>query len=384
MTPPDNSPKTTSAGIVAKIKLALAKRQASRAFDEFQRDYGNQSEYRTRALYAESVLVPVDKIVDDPKFANFRLSADSSKIADLQTSIDLEGLRTPITVIEAASPGYYHARAGFRRLRAVRNLGWAEIPAIVLPADTPESEEYWANILENTNREKLSAYEVAQAAKLMRDRFGVSGGDFARKSGHSPEYVRQLLSCADRLPPEVLHSWRKGDRVPFKIYHQLSCMTPLEAIKNLRLFMGQHRIDSSELSAADTLRKLRERKRVPDKLLTVRGVERTQRLLMAVKVSKVLSEREKSLCQGVVEYCQGSRKQIAGVIDDYARSRDVVFEPPERPDVDDVALMTVLPEQPSLGPELDETRRKFNTVETNELKRGERDHGSDKSDDLSR
>ena len=144
----DDSPKTTSAGLVAKIKLVLAKRQANRAFEEFQRDYGNQSEYRTRTLYAESVLVPVDKIVDDPKFTNIRLTVDSSKIADLQTSVDLEGLRTPVTVIEAASPGYYHVRAGFRRLQVVRNLGWAQVPAIVLPADTPESEEYWANILE--------------------------------------------------------------------------------------------------------------------------------------------------------------------------------------------------------------------------------------------
>jgi len=150
---------------------------------------------------------------------------------------------------------------------------------------------------------------------MMRDRFGVAGSTFAQKSGHSPDYVLRLLSCIDRLPGEVLHSWKRGDRVPFEIYFKLSCMTPLEAIKNLRLWMGQHRIAPDADRAEEALRKLKIRRASEGKLLTVRGIERTQRLIMAIRVSK-LPQDKKDLCQQVVEYCQGGRKRVDGIVGD--------------------------------------------------------------------
>ena len=337
------------ARIVARARLVLAKKRAQETFDEYVEENGPQAEFQTSALYARSNLVTVDRILDDPKFTNFRRSVDPTQISNLQTSVDLEGLRAPLILIAAAVPGYFHVRAGFRRLQVVRNLGWAEVPAIVLPADTPESGEYWANIIENTNREKLSAYEIAHAAKMMRDRFNVSGTAFAQKTGHAQGYVSKLLSCIDHLPPEVLNSWRNGDRVPFEIYWKLSCMSPLEAIKNLRLFVGQHRIESSnpkdlEAQAESALARLQEKRHVPPKLLTVPGIERTQRLMMAIKVSPKLSERERELCKEVVEYCQGCRKRIEGVVDDHKRIRGTEFEMPARPDSDDVELLNALPE----------------------------------------
>lgn len=309
--PPEDSP---SARLVARARLALAKRQSESVFERW-RQAGPQAEQHTKNLYSTSELIEVGRIVEDKDFVNFRANIDPIRLAELQTSIELEGLRTPITVACTMPPGRYYVRAGFRRIAAVRNLGWKEIPAIVLPADTPKSEEYWTNIIENTNREKLSAYEIAAAAKMMRDRFGVSGSAFAKKSGHSPDYVLKLLSCIDRLPGEVLHSWKRGDRVPFEIYFKLSTMTSLEAIKNLRLWMGQHRIVSEATQAEDALRKLKSRKQSTDKLLTVRGIERTQRLIMAIRVSN-LPQDKKDLGQQIVEYCQGGRRRIDGIVND--------------------------------------------------------------------
>jgi ParB/RepB/Spo0J family partition protein len=323
--PPRAPEDSATSRIVARSKLVLAKRRAASAFERFQRETGPQAEYQTNALYARSRPIDVDKIVDDPDFSNFRTYIDPSTLADLETNIELNGLRVPIVVVEAASPGYFHVRAGFRRTSAVRHLGWKMIPAVVLPSDTPESEEYWTNIVENTSREKLSHYEIACAAKLMRDRFGVTGSNFAQKSGHSPDYVYKLLNCVDRLPAEVLESWRRGDRVPFEIYHKLSCMQPLEAVKNLRLFLGQHRIESPSTLADGALKRLQSKKKYPDKLLTIHGIERTQRLLMAIKISATLSEREKQLGLAIVEYCQGGRKRISGIVDDRARPRDDHF-----------------------------------------------------------
>ena len=356
--------------IIARSRLALAKRESEEAYERFQRAAGPQAEHTTKNLYAESRMIPVDRIIDDPEFKNFRQRIDPVKLADLQTSIELDGLRIPITVIEAQAPGYFHTRAGFRRTAAVRNLGWTEIPAIVLPADMPRSEEYWVNILENCNRDKLSTYEIACAARKMRDEFHVTGHVFAKKTGHSPDYVYKLLSCLDRLPPEVIQSWKNGDQVPFSIYFDLSCMTPIEAIRNLRLWMGQRRIErvsaaNAEKQAAESLRRLQTRRRSAEKLWTVRGVERTQRLLMAVKVSK-LPEPTKEICVKIVEYCLGSRRRVDGVVDDHRRIPTMDLSAPTN---DDLEVEMVSKVAPLENRELDKMRDKL-----------EREHDDDNKD----
>ena len=367
--------QTVLGRITSRARIAIAKRQSELAYRNFQVVDGPQAEYHTASLYSETRLVPLDKIVPDPDFENFRQRIDPVKLADLQTSVELEGLRTPVTLIEASSPGglrpsFFHVRAGFRRVKAVRNLGWQKIPAIVLPADMPRSEEYWVNILENTNRDKLGTYELACAARKMRDEFRVSGHDFARKTGHSPDYVYKLLACLDRLPPEVVHSWQRGDRVPFSIYFDLSCMSPVEAIRNLRLWMGQRRIErvsdaGAERQAAESLRRLQVRRKSSEKLWTVRGVERTQRLLMAVKVSG-LKEETKEICVKVIEYCLGCRRRIDGIVDDHRRVPTQDFVPPANEDLD---LETLDPKnietevagglEPPANRELDEMRDKI-------------------------
>jgi ParB/RepB/Spo0J family partition protein len=295
---------------LARAKIHLAKREAQEAYDHFVTDSGpRQSEYHSK-IYAHSRPIPVAAILDDPEFTNFRKTMNPDHLTELQESIQLEGLKIPIVVVDAPYEGYYHVRAGFRRVTAVRNLGWETIAAVVLPADTPEAEEYWVNIIENTAREKLSSHELAEAAKLMRDRFKVPPSAFARKSGHSVEYINELLGCIDRLPYLVIDCWRQGD-IPLKILVKLSTLTTTEAIRNCRLWLGQHRIDPVE-----SLKQLQRRpERSTDKLWTVRGLERTQRLHMAVKTSR-LPEATKTLCLEIIEYLQGARKRVTNIVVD--------------------------------------------------------------------
>ena len=295
--------------VLARAKLHLAKRQAQKAYDEFVAKSGPQAEYHSR-LYAQSVLVPVATILDDPEFKNLRRSMDPYKLTELQESIALEGLKVPIVVIESPIPGYYHVRAGFRRVVAIRNLKWEHIAAIVLPADTPEIEEYWINIIENTAREKLSTYELASAAKLMRDRFNVSPANFAKKAGHSLDYIQDLLLCIDRLPLEVVENWRNGAKLPLRILVKLSTLTTTEAVRNCRLWLGQHRIDPAE-----ALKRLERKPEKSNRLWSNKGIERLQRLHMAIKISSLPAET-KRVCIDLVEYLQGVRKHIPGLIKD--------------------------------------------------------------------
>jgi ParB/RepB/Spo0J family partition protein len=310
--------------VVARAKAAFKKRLLGREIDMMEERIGPQSEDRT-FNFTICDLIDTDKIINDPRFKNFRLSMDPVKQTELVESIRLEGLKVPIVVVEAPVPDCYHVRAGFRRTLAVRHLGWKQIPAIILPLDTPETEEYWINILENTAREKLSSYELANAARMMRDRFGIKAADFAAKSGHSQGHIEKLLSCIDRLPPEVLHSWQRGDRVPLDILVKLSAMTPVEAMKNLRLWLGQHRITADE-----ALARIKKPPAQPGKLWTVAGIERTQKLMIAIKMSD-LDPKTKRLCMDVVEFCQGCRKRIDGIVDEDHRlpAREFVLPDPE-------------------------------------------------------
>jgi ParB/RepB/Spo0J family partition protein len=294
--------------IVARAKIHIAKREAQKAYETFVEQSGLQSEYHTK-LYTKSRLIAVAAILDDPDFTNFRRTIDLNRLAELQESIQLEGLKLPIVVVKSPIEGYYHVRAGFRRVMAIRNLNWESIPAIVLPPDTPVLEEYWINIIENTAREKLNTYELAEAAKLMRDRFKVPPKIFAKKAGHSPDYIYDLLLCIDRLPLEVLEDWRKGAKLPLKILVKLSTLTPTEAVRNCRLWLGQRRITTD-----DALRSLNQKPSSvrSDRLWSAKGIERLQRLHMAIKVSSLPPET-KRVCTDIVEYLQGTKKHVPGL-----------------------------------------------------------------------
>jgi ParB/RepB/Spo0J family partition protein len=318
---------SASERLLARGKQLIAKRRADWQRERIVKQHGPQPEFATAAVYSNHQLIPLDKILDDPTFTNFRQTVSPVSLESLQTSIGIDGLRNPITVVEAPAPGYYYVRAGFRRTKAIRNLHWEKIPAIVLPSDIPEKDEYWANIIENTNREQLSTYETAYAARWMRDEYGVTAAEFAQKTGVAPKKVYELLGCIDRLPPEVVQSWKNNDRVPFVIYVKLSYMAPLEAIKNLRLWLGQHRISPPETRHPALLEKLRTKQKRTGKLWTVEGLERTQRLIMAIKISQ-LPEEEKRRCINIVEYCQGCRERIPGVVNDKKKLPSQEFEIP--------------------------------------------------------
>lgn len=335
--PTDDDPNSfppVRSRLAAKARLHLAKRDAEKSLRDFEKENGPRAEYHTTILYGQSEPIPVANIIDDPDFNNTRLHIDETGLANLQDSIASEGLKIPIIVVGAASPGYYYVRAGFRRTMAVRNLGWNKVPAIVLPSDMPSSEEHWINIIENTAREKLTAYELALAAQTMRDKFGVSIAEFARKTSSSPTNIANLLGCLERLPEEVLRSLANNDRVPLSIYVKLSLMTPLEAIRNLRLWKGQHRIDNTAILAEKALEKQTYRHRESGHGLSVAAIEKTQRLMIAIKTSKLPPET-KQVALEIVEYIQGCRRRVEGVIHEGWRLR----EPAKTTEEQDFELM---------------------------------------------
>src|SRR5580698_701629 len=100
---------------------------------------------------APSRMLPVSLIDLNPRQTRRRLDAET--FADLKRSIENDGILLPITV-RPVDGGRYQISSGQRRFTAAKELGMAEIHAIVKPQT--DEEAFVTTIVENMQREDLS------------------------------------------------------------------------------------------------------------------------------------------------------------------------------------------------------------------------------------
>ena len=269
----------------------------------------------------------LDQIRADPDFDNLRLPPSPSELEKLAASMKAEGLHVPIILIESPEGDGYFLRAGFRRTAAARLLKWEEIPAIILPLDTPVVAEYWTNLIENSARDKLTSYEIAHAAQTMRDKFGVKASEFATKAGYSESYVVELLRCIDRLPPKIVEIWKDKAPIPVALYYKWTNLDPESAIKQMLVYCGRHPKIVEGWTPPQGLRKS-----LPIKMASEAGLRRMQRLRFAVEVARALDEPTRKLCLQVIDFCTGARDSVPGVYDNSVKQR--VYKSRRREDLE--------------------------------------------------
>jgi len=228
-----------------------------------------------------------------------------------------EGLHVPIIVIPSHQPDHFFIRAGFRRTAAARLLRWKQIPAIILPQDTPVVSEYWTNVVENSARDRLTSFEVANAARTMRDKFGVKAPEFARKAGFSESYVLQLLRCLDRLPQPIIDVWRDRAPIPVALYDKWSNLDPDSAIKQMLIYRGRNPKIVGDWQPPTSL-KLRAH---PIKMASAAGLRRMQRLRFAIEVARSLDEKTRKLGLDLVDFCSGAKDSVSGIYDNSVKQR---------------------------------------------------------------
>ena len=296
----------------------MHKRATERRHAREAAHYGPQGEARSVGLIKRVELIKLENIVDDPRFQNCRLKTDEGELRALAESMRLEGLKELVTVVEApGDKGEFLLRNGFRRTTAARLLGWKEIPAIVLPKDTPEVEEKWANIIENTARINLGPYEIANAARIMRDEYSVSASDFAARAGYTESYVWKLLRCLDKLPAEIIEQWRAKSPIPVDLLAEWTALSPLDAIEQFHIFTAQHRKGTKQYMPSP-----RERiKNSPLMTATNFGLKRMQRARFAIEVARDLDEKTRSIYLYIVDFCMGARETIPGIFDPATKQR---------------------------------------------------------------
>ncbi len=127
-----------------------------------------------------------------------RKTFDNEALDELTESIKEHGVFQPI-LIKKSIKGYYII-AGERRFRAAKKAGLTKIPAII--RDFSDEQMMEIALLENLQRENLSAVEEASAYKLMLDELHLTQDELAKKVGKSRSHITNILGLL-RLPLEV-------------------------------------------------------------------------------------------------------------------------------------------------------------------------------------
>jgi ParB family transcriptional regulator, chromosome partitioning protein len=122
-------------------------------------------------------------------------------LEELVASIKATGVIQPIIV--RPIPGFPHqfeVVAGERRLKAAQLAGFAEIPAII--REFNDQEALAISLIENIQREELSAADEARALKRLIEEFALTHEQVAQAIGRSRAAVSNLLRLLD-LPAEI-------------------------------------------------------------------------------------------------------------------------------------------------------------------------------------
>lgn len=143
--------------------------------------------------------IKIEEIHRDEKQPRLDFSSVMNPDDDLVVSIREHGVLQPILVRQAGDHRYIII-AGERRWRASRMAGRDTIPALVADdkqlrngAKLDEASVLVLALTENIQRENLSEFETAQALGRLRDEFGFTQSDLAKRIGKSPTVVSKLL-----------------------------------------------------------------------------------------------------------------------------------------------------------------------------------------------
>ena len=140
--------------------------------------------------------IPVNEIRPNPYQP--RKSFNEDALRELSESIKNHGVFQPI-IVKKGIRGY-DLIAGERRLRASKMAGLDKIPAIVKDFSDDEMREI--ALLENIQRENLTAIELAWAYKGIIDNLDIRQEDLALRIGKSRSHITNTFGLLN-LPEEV-------------------------------------------------------------------------------------------------------------------------------------------------------------------------------------
>ena len=140
--------------------------------------------------------VPIDSLIPNPYQP--RTALEPARLAELAASLRESGMVQPILVRRLG--GRYQIIAGERRWKAAQQAGLARVPVTV--RDVADERLLELALVENIQRQELTALEEAQAFQRLQEELQLSQEDLARKVGKDRSTVTNTLRLL-RLPRAV-------------------------------------------------------------------------------------------------------------------------------------------------------------------------------------
>ncbi len=132
----------------------------------------------------------------------------SDEIDELSQSIKKSGVLQPI-LLRKINNGKYELIAGERRWRASKKIGLNKIPAIIKEMD--DQEVIVVSLIENIQREDLSAYEEAEALEKLIQSTGETKEEISKVISKSRSYVSNSLRLLTL--PEIVKTYLKSGKL---------------------------------------------------------------------------------------------------------------------------------------------------------------------------
>ena len=142
----------------------------------------------------------------EPNRSQPRKEFDDEALSELAESIAQHGILQPI-LVRPIFAGGYQIVAGERRWRAARMAGLMEVPVII--RDMDDAEFMQLALIENLQREDLTALEEAKGYKSLMDTHGFTQEEISKTVGKSRPSVANALRLLS-LPEEVQQMMEEG------------------------------------------------------------------------------------------------------------------------------------------------------------------------------
>ena len=146
--------------------------------------------------------LPLNELKLEYRDLEFRLSP---RVNDLVEDIKQNGQQFPI-IVRPLSPEGYEVISGYRRVRAIQEIGWNTVKAIVRTDLIKDDDAYRVSFLENEKRKNLTGVDKAHAiAKLellgktaeeVQAIYGIGVRQYQRykKVGEFPDMLKDAVS----------------------------------------------------------------------------------------------------------------------------------------------------------------------------------------------
>jgi ParB family chromosome partitioning protein len=150
--------------------------------------------------------VPIEYLRPNPR--NPRKNFSDAELEELAASIKERGIIQPVVVraVRGARDAY-EIIAGERRWRAAQLVKLHEVPVVIRPLGDRDALEI--ALIENVQREDLTALEEAEGYRRLMEEFGHTQEALATAVGKSRSHVANLLRLLN-LPPAVQEMMQDG------------------------------------------------------------------------------------------------------------------------------------------------------------------------------